>query len=130
MVSQLRIPMSWSKMERSFTYINKLNKLGLSDEKLKNSSYQKQCNLSNNKPVVAARYFQYRFEVFFKERILDCSLGKTKYCVMHIEFKERASLHIDSLIWIFNVLNIPNKADYIGFIWPFVWSEAFWTVQM
>ena len=100
-------------MERSFTYINKLNKLGLSDEKLKNGSYQKQCNLSNNKPVVAARYFQYRF---FKERILDCSLGKTKYCVMHIEFKERASLHIDSLKWIFNVLNIPNKADYIGFI--------------
>ena len=35
-----------------FPYINnKLNKLGLSDEKLKNLSYKERCNLLNNNPV-------------------------------------------------------------------------------
>ena len=46
---------------REFQYIiNKLNKLGLSEQELKNISYQKRCNLLNNNPVFVARNFQYR----------------------------------------------------------------------
>ena len=50
--------------------INKLNNLALSEEELKNSSYQERCNLLNNDQVLVARHFQYKVEVFFKEIII------------------------------------------------------------
>ena len=52
-------------------FINKLNSLGLSDDELKNVSCQERCSLLNNYPVLVARHFQYKVEVFFKEIILD-----------------------------------------------------------
>ena len=52
-------------------FINKLNSFGLSDDELKNVSCQERCNLLNNNPVLVARHFQYKVEVFFKEIILD-----------------------------------------------------------
>ena len=61
--------------------INKLNNPGLSDEELRNLSYQERCNLSNNNPVLMARHFPYKVEVFFKEIVLDGPLGKTKYAI-------------------------------------------------
>ena len=52
-------------MFSEITYItNKLNNLGLSDEKLTNLSYQEERNLLNNNPVLVARHFQYKVEVF------------------------------------------------------------------
>ena len=69
---------------------NELNNPGLSDEKLKNLSYQERCNLLNNNPVLVARHFQYKVKVFFKEIILVGPLGKTKYAV-RIELQERGS---------------------------------------
>ena len=59
--------------------IEKLNNLGLSYEELENLSYQEWCNLLNKNPVLVARYFQYKVQVFFKEIILDGPLGKTKH---------------------------------------------------
>ena len=96
--------------------INKLNNLGFSDEKLKNLSYQERCNLLNNKPVFAARHFQYSVKVFFKEIIFDGLLGETKYYAIRIEFQERGSPHVHSFIWIFNAPNIENEAAYIEII--------------
>ena len=52
-------------------FINKLNSLDLSDDELKNVSCQERCNLLNNNPVLVARHFQNKVEVFFKEIILD-----------------------------------------------------------
>ena len=95
--------------------INKLKNLGLSDEELKNISYQERCNLLNN-PVLVARHFQYKVEVFFKEIILDGALRKTKYYAIRIEFQERGSLHVHLFIWIFNAPNTENEAAYIEFI--------------
>ena len=66
--------------------INKLSNLGLSDEELKNLNYQEFYNLLNNNPVLVARHFQYKVEIFFKEIILDGPLGKRKYCAIRIEF--------------------------------------------
>ena len=94
--------------------INKLNSLGLSDEKLKNFSCQERCNLLNNNPVLVAKYFLYKAKVFFKE-ILDDLLGKTKYTI-HKQFPERGSPHVLSFVWIFNTPNIENEAAYIEFI--------------
>ena len=64
--------------------INKLNNLGLSEEGLKNLSYQERTKLLNENPVLAARHFQYKVQVFFKELILDGPLDKTKYYALRI----------------------------------------------
>ena len=69
--------------------INKLNNLGLNDEELKNFSYQERTKLLNENPVLVARHFQYKIQLFFKELILDGRLGKTKYYALRIEFQER-----------------------------------------
>ena len=94
----------------------RLNNLGLSEEELKNFSYQERCILSNNNPVLVARHFQYKLELFFKEIILDGSLGRAKYYAIRIEFQERGSPHVHSFIWIFSAPNIQNKAAYVDFI--------------
>ena len=67
MVKQLGIPtyflalscadLRWEELPY---IIEKLNNLGLSDEELKNLSYQERCNLLNKNPVLVARYFQYK----------------------------------------------------------------------
>ena len=96
--------------------INKLNNLDLNHEELKNLSYQEWCNLLSNNPVVVARHFQYKVEVFFKELILDGPLGKTKYYAIGIEFQEGGSPHVYSFIWIFNAPNIENESACIELI--------------
>ena len=123
MVKQLGIPtyfltlscadLRWEELPY---IINKLNNLGLSDEELKNLSYQDWCHLLNKNPVLLARHFQYKVEVFFKQIILDGPLGKTKYYAICIEFEERGSPHVHSFIWIFNAPNIQNETAYIEFI--------------
>ena len=43
-------------------------------------------NLLNNNPVLVARHFQYKFELFFKEIIIHGVLDKTKfYTIYNIE---------------------------------------------
>ena len=81
MAKQLGIPtyfltlscadLRWEELQ----YItNNLNNLELSEKELKNLSYQERCNLLNDNPVQVARHFQYKFEVFFKEIIIDGQL--------------------------------------------------------
>ena len=43
-------------------------------------------------------------------------MGRTKYYAIRVEFQEKGSPHVHSFIWIFNVPNIQNEADYIEFI--------------
>ena len=59
--------------------ISKLNNLELIEEELKNLSYQERANLLNNNPVLVARHFQYKVEVFFKDIIIEGPLGKAKH---------------------------------------------------
>ena len=93
-----------------------MNSLGFSDEELKDLSYQERCIFLNNNPVLVARHFQYKVEVFFKEIILDGPLQKTKYYAICVEFQEKFSTHVHSFIWIFSALNIENEAAYIEFL--------------
>ena len=53
-------------------------------------------------PVLVARHFLFRVEVFYKEIILDGPLGKTNYYVIRVEFQVCGSPHIHSFIWIAN----------------------------
>ena len=96
--------------------INNLNNLGLSDNELKNLSYQERCNLVNNNTELVARHFPYKIEIFSKEIILDGPLGKTKYYAIRIEFQESDTPHVHSFICIFNGPNIENETAYIELI--------------
>ena len=85
--------------------INKLNNLGLSEEEQRTLSYKDMCNLLNNNPVLVARHFQYKVEVFFKDIIFDGPLGKTKYYAICIEFQERV-VHMSIRLYGFSILQI------------------------
>ena len=69
--------------------INKLINLNLIDEEIRNLTYQQRIKLLNDNPVLVARHFQYKMQVFFKEIVLDGPFGKTKYNALRIEFQER-----------------------------------------
>ena len=89
----------WNKF---ISIISKVNKLNLSEEEGQSLSYQERCKLFNMNPVLVARHFQYRVEVFFKEILVDGPLGKTKYYVIRSEFQVRGTPHIHSFLWILN----------------------------
>ena len=89
--------------------ISKLNGENLTDEQINNLTYLERCNYLNSNHVLLARHFQYRVEVFFKEIIVNGSLGK---------FQVRGSPHIHSFLWVLNapVLTKDNIDEYIIFV--------------
>ena len=93
--------------------INKLNNVGLRDEELKNLSFQGRTKLLNENPVLVARHFKYKVQVFFKELILDRALGKTKYYALRIE---RGRRHVHVFTWILDASKIENEPAYLAFI--------------
>ena len=68
--------------------------VGVSNEELRNLSYQKRCYLLNKNSVLVTRHIQYKVEVFFEEIILD---DETKYNATRITFQERSHPHVNSL---------------------------------
>ena len=98
MVKQLGIPsffmtlscadLRWDELPY---IISKLNGLELSDEEIIALPYFERCELLNSNPVLLARHFQYRVEVFYKEIVINGPLGKVKFHVIRIEFQFRGS---------------------------------------
>ena len=96
MVKQLGLPtyfmtlscadLRWNELE---SIISKLNGENLTDEQINNFTYFERCNYLNSNPVLLARHFQYRVEVFFKEIIVNGLLGKVKYYAIRVEFQVR-----------------------------------------
>ena len=80
--------------------------------------YQDRRDTLNKNPVLVAKHFHYRTEVFFKEIVLNGPLDKTKYYANHVKFQVRGSPHIHSFIWILNApkLNIDSKEEYIQWV--------------
>ena len=54
------------------------------------------CTYLSMTPVLLARHFQYRVEVFFKVIVLNGPLGKVKYYAIRVEFQVRRSSDIHS----------------------------------
>ena len=81
-------------------------------------TYQKRCNTLNKNPVLVARHFQYRVEIFFKVIVLDGSLGKTSHYAIRVEFQVRDTPHIHFFIWLLNAPNLPRetKDEYIQWV--------------
>ena len=73
MIKQLGIPtffmtlsyadLRWNEL---IEIIAKLNSLNLTDDDIKYMCYQDRCDTLNKNPVLVARHFQYRVEVFLK----------------------------------------------------------------
>ena len=97
--------------------ISNLSEINISENKTNKQTYQ-ECKILNSNSVLVARHFQYRVEVFFKEIVLDGSLGKTKYYAIRVEFQITGSPHIHSFIWILNAphLTKESKNDYITWV--------------
>ena len=55
--------------------VNKLKNLNLTDEEIRDLTYQQRPKLLNDNPVLVARLFQFKVQVFFKEIVLDQPLG-------------------------------------------------------
>ena len=125
MVKQLGVPtffltlssadLRWNDL---VTIISKLNGLHLSKEDIANLSYHDRCNLLNSNPVLVARHFQYRVEVFFKEIVINGPLGPCKSFVIRIEFQVRGSPHVHSFLWIVNAPSLTKntKNEYIQWV--------------
>ena len=98
--------------------INKLYKLDMSEENIGNLSNHDRCRSLNSNPVLVARHFQYRVEVFFKEIVVDGPLGKTKCYAIRGEFQVRGSPHVHCFLWVANapVLTANNNKEYVDFV--------------
>ena len=81
-------------------------------------SYFERCFYLNKNPVLLARHFQYRVEVFFKEIVINGPLGKDTYYAIRVEFQVRGSPHIHSFLWVLNapVLTKDNIDEYVRFV--------------
>ena len=72
----------------------------LQEEEINRLDYFKRYSYLNLNPVVLARHFQYRVEIFFKTIVLDGILGKVKYHAIRVEFQLWGSPYIHSFLWI------------------------------
>ena len=75
------------------------------------------CKYLNLNPVLLARHFQYRAEVFSEAIVVNGPLGKVKYHAIRVEFQVQGSPHIHSFLWIIDapVLSKANIDEYIKF---------------
>ena len=72
------------------------------------------CTYLNMNPVLLARHFQYRVELFFKVIVINGPLGKVKCHAARVEFQVRGSPYIHSFLWIINapILSKDNAVEY------------------
>ncbi len=79
----------------------------------KNLTYVERCQMLNTNPVVVAKHFQHRVEVFFSEVLLSNinPIGKISYYALRIEFQMRGSPHLHALIWTSDCPNLRRFLD-------------------
>ena len=87
----------------------KLNGIDIAEKDIDRLSYHERCYTLNKNPVLIAKHFQYRVEMFFKVIVLDGPLGKNQCYAIQVEFEVRGSPHIHSFIWI---LNAPKRTKF------------------
>ena len=63
-----RADLQWNELISS---IFKLNGIEIADEDIDRLPYHERCDTLNKNPVLVARHFQYRVEMFFKVIVLD-----------------------------------------------------------
>ena len=125
MVKQLGLPtffmtlscadLRWNEL---ISIIAKLNGESLDEDAINEMDFFERCHYLNMNPVILARHFQYRVEVFFKVIVIDGPLGKVKYHAIRVEFQVRGSPHIHSFLWVIDapILTKNNVDEYRQFV--------------
>ncbi|XP_078619175.1 uncharacterized protein LOC144886422 [Branchiostoma floridae x Branchiostoma japonicum] len=127
MVRQLGIPtwfltlsaadMQWPEVIRSIAH-----QYGtyLTDDDVKNMSWEQKCKWLRSNPVTAARQFNHRLNLFFKEVIGgQCHpIGELQDYMIRIEFQARGSPHAHTILWMKNApkVGVDSDEDVINFI--------------
>ena len=103
-----------------FQIISRMQGKDITDEEVDALSYDEKCKMLNLNPVIVAKHFQHRVEMFFTEVPLSKSqpIGKIVYYALRIEFQMRGSPHLHALIWTEDCpkLTSDTKEAYIEFI--------------
>ena len=130
MAKQLGIPAFPGILQRNelTSIIHKLNNFTSFDDYLKNLTYEKRCKYLNSNPVLAARHFQYKLEVFFQKILFDGRLGELSYYIHRVEFQISGIPHIHSFIWVQTAVKLTpeNEEESIKFVEKLV-SENYQT---
>ena len=127
MVKQLGIPtwfmtlscadLRWPEL---FQIIGRMQGKTMTNEEVDGLSYHERCEMLNLNPVIVAKHFQYRVEMFFTEILLSDAkpIGKIVYYALRIEFQMRGSPHLHALIWTSDCprLDSDNKSAYRDYI--------------
>ena len=66
--------------------ISKLNGLNLSDDDINGMDYFQRCEILNSNPVLLARHFQYRVDVFFTQIIINGPLVRSNIMLFVLNF--------------------------------------------
>ena len=85
----------------------------LTDDDVKNLSYEERCTWLRLNPVTAVRHFHYRLETFVKHVIMSNAkpLGEVVDYAIRIEFQARGSPHAHTLLWVKNAPQINVQID-------------------
>ena len=112
MVKQLGIPTYFSTLscadlrwEEVPYIINRLNNPGLSEEELKNLSYQERCSLLNNNPVLVVDIFSMKLKYFSMRSYLMVHWVKQNIMQHVLNFKKEVA-HMSILLYGFSMHQI------------------------
>jgi hypothetical protein len=116
---------SFSSAETKWTHLLRiLGKLvdhnNYSDEELDNLTWDEKCRLIQSDPVTCARHFDFQFNTFLKDVLMSelAPLGKIKDWFYRVEYQQRGSPHIHTLIWLENapVFGVDKDEDVVAYI--------------
>ncbi|VDI59060.1 Hypothetical predicted protein [Mytilus galloprovincialis] len=121
----------WKPLLRSLGKI--IDGVQYSDADINTMTWQTKCRLVRSDPVTTARYFDYKVQKFFHS-FLNSSLmplGKVKDFFYRIEFQQRGSPHVHSVLWIENApfLEINENKDIEDFISKYITTNRNLPVQ-
>lgn len=132
MIRQLGIPTwfcSFSTAETKWkTLLRTLGQLVdgkiYSDDEILDMSWNEKCRLIKSDPVTCTRFFDHKFQMFFK-KVLYNELnpkGKVIGFFYRVEFQQRGSPHVHMLIWVENspYLLSSNDDEVASFIDQYV----------
>jgi hypothetical protein len=85
--------------------------VSLTDEEIKNMTWEERCSWIRKNPVTAARQFEYRVQQFIKHIILNGVLGNISDYFYRVEFQQRGSPHVHMVLWSSDAPDFQNSDD-------------------
>ena len=83
----------------------------LTEEDVKNMSWEERCHWIRRNPVTAARQFDYRVQLFVRHILGSGVIGEIDDYLYRVEFQKRGSPHVHMVIWIKNAPKYASDSD-------------------